>query len=58
MLKARMAGEPVKAAERKYNVNVKNNNVELIDKAIGFDIELVDNEQSLPMSEKRKAKYD
>lgn len=53
-----MAGEPVKAAERKYNVNVKNNNVELIDKAIGFDIELVDNEQSLPMSEKRKAKYD
>lgn len=58
MLKARMAGEPVKAAERKYNVNVKNNNVELIDKAIGFDIELVENEQSLPMSEKRKAKYD
>ena len=58
MLKARMAGEPVKAAERKYYVNVKNNNVELIDKAIGFDIELVDNEQSLPMSEKRKAKYD
>lgn len=58
MLKARMAGEPVKAAERKYNVNVKNNNVELIEKATGNKIDLVDNEQVLPMSEKRKAKYD
>ncbi len=58
LLKAKMAGEPIKAAERKYNVNVKNNNVELIEKAIGHSIELVDNEQALPMSEKRKAKYD
>ncbi len=58
LLKAKMAGEPIKAAERKYNVNVKNNNVELLEKALGHKIELVDNEQALPMSEKRKAKYD
>lgn len=58
MLKAKMAGEEIKAPERQYNVNVKNNNVELIEKATGVKMELVDNEQSLPMSEKRKAKYD
>ena len=58
MLKAKMAGGEVKAPERKYNVNVKNNNIELIGKAMGKDIELVDNEQSLPMSDKRKEKYD
>ncbi|WP_456153833.1 D-proline reductase (dithiol) proprotein PrdA [Mogibacterium sp.] len=58
MLKAKMAGEEIKAPERTYNVNVKNNNVELIEKATGTKIELVENEQSLPISEKRKAKYD
>lgn len=58
MLKAKIAGEPVKAAERKYNHNVKANNVELIEKAYGIKMDLVDNEQSLPMSEKRKKKYD
>ena len=58
MLKAKMAGEEIKAPERKYNANVKQNNIELIEKATGKKIELVENEQSLPMSEKRKAKYD
>lgn len=58
MLKAKMAGEEIKAPERKYNVNVKNNNVELIEKVTGKKMELVDNEQSLPISEKRKEKYD
>ena len=58
MLKAKMAGEAIKTAERKYNVNVKNNNIELIEKAAGAKIDLVENEQSLPMSEKRKKKYD
>ena len=58
MLKAKMAGEEIKAPERSYNVNVKNNNVELIEKATGTKIELVENEQSLPISEKRKEKYD
>ena len=32
--------------------------VELIEAACGKKIELVDNEQSLPMSQKRKEKYD
>ena len=58
MLKAAMAGEEVKAAEKKSNPNVKATNVELIEAACGKKIELVDNEQSLPMSQKRKEKYD
>ena len=58
MLKAAMAGEEVKAAEKKWNPNVKATNVELIEAACGKKIELVDNEQSLPMSQKRKDKYD
>ena len=58
MLKTAMAGEDVKAAEKKWNPNVKSTNVELIEAACGKKIELVDNEQSLPMSQKRKEKYD
>ncbi|MBQ3370596.1 MAG: D-proline reductase (dithiol) proprotein PrdA [Mogibacterium sp.] len=58
MLKAKMAGETIKAPERQYTHAVKENNVELIEKAYGTKMELVENEQSLPISEKRKAKYD
>ncbi|MBR0374219.1 MAG: D-proline reductase (dithiol) proprotein PrdA [Mogibacterium sp.] len=58
MLKAKMAGEKIKAPERKYTHSVKENNIELIEKAYGTKIELVENEQALPISEKRKAKYD
>ena len=58
MLKAAMAGEEVKAAEKKWNPNVKSTNVELIEAAYGKKVDLVDNEQSLPMSQKRKEKYD
>jgi len=58
MLKAKMAGESIKAPERNYTHAVKENNVELIEKAYGTKMELVENEQSLPISEKRKAKYD
>lgn len=58
MLKTAMAGEEVKAAERKWNPNVKSTNVELIEGAYGRKVDLVDNEQSLPMSQKRKEKYD
>ena len=58
MLKAAMVGEEVKAAEKKWNPNVKSTNVELIEEATGKKIELVENEQSLPMSQKRKEKYD
>lgn len=58
MLKAAMSGEEVKPAEKKWNPNVKANNIELIEKATGEKIDLVANEQSLPMSQKRKEKYD
>ena len=56
MLKAAMSGEEVKPAEKKWNPNVKANNIEPIQKATGEKIDLV--EQSLPMSQKRKEKYD
>ena len=58
MLKTAMAGEEVKAAEKKWNPNVKSTNVELIEAAYNKKVELVENEQSLPMSQKRKEKYD
>ena len=58
MLKTAMAGEEVKAAEKKWNPNVKSTNVELIEEAYGTKVDLVDNEQALPMSQKRKEKYD
>ena len=58
MLKAAMAEEPVKKAEKKWNPNVKATNVELVSNATGKAIELAANEQSLPMSQKRKEKYD
>lgn len=57
MLKAAMAGEDVKAAEKKWNPNVKSTNVELIEGAYGTKLDLVGNEQELPMSEKRRLKY-
>ncbi len=57
MLKAAMDGEEVKVAERKYNRNVFENNLELVEKAKGIKIERALNEESLPMSEKRKEKY-
>lgn len=58
MLKAAMAGEEVKKPERKWNPNVKSTNVELISETMDDTLELVKNEQSLPMSQKRKEKYD
>jgi D-proline reductase (dithiol) PrdA len=58
MVKSVMAGEEVKPAERKWNSNVKLNNVELIEKATNTKIELVENEQSLPMSKKRQEIYE
>ena len=57
MLKAEMAGEEVKKAERKWNPNVKTQNVELVSNVTGKPIELVENETSLPMSDKFKEKY-
>lgn len=58
MLKNAMGGEEVKAAEKKWNPNVKSTNVEMIEGVTGSSIKLVENEQSLPMSQKRKEKYD
>jgi D-proline reductase (dithiol) PrdA len=58
MLKNAMGGEEVKAAERKWNPNVKSSNVEAIEGATDKKFDLVKNEQSLPMSQKRKDKYD
>lgn len=57
MLKAEMAGDEIKKAEKKWNPNVKTANVELISNVTGKPVELVENETSLPMSEKFKEKY-
>lgn len=58
MIKTVMAGEEVKAPERKWNPNVKVNNVEMIEKETATKLELVDNEQILPKSKKRQEIYD
>ncbi|MCT4583281.1 MAG: D-proline reductase (dithiol) proprotein PrdA [Peptostreptococcaceae bacterium] len=58
MLKTVMAGEEVKAPERKWNNNVKLNNVELIEKAASRSVELVKNEQTLEKSKKRATIYE
>ncbi|CAH2214457.1 D-proline reductase (dithiol) proprotein PrdA [Tepidibacter aestuarii] len=58
MVKAVMAGEEVKAPERKWNNNVKLNNVELIEKETGTKVELLENEQSLELSKKRREIYE
>lgn len=58
MLKSEMGGEEIKASEKKWNPNVKATNLELISNVTGKPVELVENEQSLPLSQKRKEKYD
>ena len=58
MLKTLLGGGEIKAAERKWNPNVKLNNIEIIEKTTGKKIDLVDNEQVLPMSKKRAEKYE
>ncbi|WP_071396383.1 D-proline reductase (dithiol) proprotein PrdA [Bacillus tuaregi] len=58
MLKTVLGGEKVKPAERKWNPNVKLNNIEAIEAATGRKIELVDNEQVLPKSKKRLEIYE
>ena len=57
MLKAQMAGEAVAKPEKAWNPNVKDTNIELISNVTGKPVELVENETSLPMSQKRKEKY-
>ena len=58
MFKSVMAGETTKDGERKWNPYVKQNNIELIEKALGIKIELEDNEQVLPKSKKRMEIYE
>lgn len=58
MIKSVIAGEEVKEAERKWNNNVKLNNIDLISKATGREIRLEDNEQSLEKSRKRAEIYE
>ena len=58
MLKTQMGGGSIKKAERKWNPNVKLNNVEVIEKTTGQKIELLDNEQVLPKSKKRQEIYE
>lgn len=58
MLKTKMSGEEIKEPERSWNPNVKLNNIELIEKAIGKKIELSPNETTLKMSKKRKEIYE
>jgi len=58
MLKASMAGETVKAAERKWNPNVKLNNVDTIENELDTTLELTNNEQTLEKSKKRLAIYE
>lgn len=58
MLKTQMGGGTIKKAERKWNPNVKFNNIEVIEKTTGQKIELVENEQVLPKSKKRQEIYE
>ncbi|MDO0448605.1 D-proline reductase (dithiol) proprotein PrdA [Clostridioides difficile] len=58
MLKNAIEGVEVKAPERKWNPNIKLNNIEAIEKVTGEKIVLEENEQSLPMSKKRREIYE
>ncbi|MFV0441213.1 MAG: D-proline reductase (dithiol) proprotein PrdA [Lachnospirales bacterium] len=58
MLDHLMDGNEVEEAERKWNSNVKLNNVSVIEKAYNTKIELVENEQVLPKSKKRLEIYE
>jgi D-proline reductase (dithiol) PrdA len=56
MIKTAMANEEVKAPERKWNPNVKENNLELIEKTEGTEIDRCKNETSLPANSKKENK--
>ena len=57
MLKTAMDGGDVKAAQKKWDPQIKANNMELISNVTGKPIIPVKNETSLPMSKKRLEKY-
>jgi D-proline reductase (dithiol) PrdA len=57
MLKTAIVGEEVVAAERHWNPNVKDSNIEAIEKSYSISIDRVENETSIPESKKRLEKY-
>jgi D-proline reductase (dithiol) PrdA len=57
MLKTAISGEEVVAAERKWNPNVKENNLEAVEKSYAVSVDRVENETSIPESKKRLEKY-
>lgn len=58
MLKTLMGGGTIEKAPRKWNPNVKLNNIEIIEKKLGIKIPLEENEQVLPKSKKRREIYE
>lgn len=58
MLDTQLAGIEIEEAERKWNPNVKLNNVQAIENATSQKIVLEDNEQILPKSKKRLEIYE
>jgi D-proline reductase (dithiol) PrdA len=58
MIKSRMGGEEIKTPERKWNANVKLNNVEAVNAQGSDKIEMLPNEQSLEKSKKRLELYE
>lgn len=58
MLKNAIEGVEVKPAERKWNNNVKLNNIDAIEKTLGIEIPLEKNETSLNMTRKRSQLYE
>lgn len=57
MLKAAIAGEEVKKSERAWNPNVKESNLETVEKTYGIKISRELNESNIPVSQKRLEKY-
>ena len=58
MLKNAIEGVEIKPAERKWNNNVKLNNIDAIEKTLGIKIPLEENETSLKMTRKRSQLYE
>lgn len=58
MLETKMAGGKIEKPERKWNPNVKENNIKVIEKHDDIKIDLEPNEQSLPKSKKRLEIYE
>ncbi|MFC6322768.1 D-proline reductase (dithiol) proprotein PrdA [Companilactobacillus baiquanensis] len=58
MLETKMAGGKIEKAERKWNPNVKENNLKVIEEHDDIKIDRAPNEQSLPKSKKRLEIYE